>query len=234
MTTFTNSSNNHKLRNAILRSVIISVLLAYIIDLALFVIGSASGAKNIYSDWTLYWAWTIISMIIIGLILRSLQIRFCGILLILIVAAIFSGAIWYPLLNTLKIGINNFYGIEYLAASRVPYDVKGALSKEFSFIYKRDDPELNKTTEKLKAKNQLACIKGFIFWQSGIAYGFGQRGLPKFYESRGYRFYRLALMMTVGPLVVVECLLNGTIKTGILLFLLQLGWYFLRKRSLPF
>ena len=167
-----------------------------------------------------------------ALIFRFLKINLKRALIISALASLLAISIWYPLLSSESVIKHAFLGLEYRASPKSDKDTIKGPAREFSSLYRSDDPELIKLREELKTKNELVGAKGFFFWQTGIAYGFGQRFLPKFYESGGHRFYHAALVLTVGPVVILESLINGTIKTAALFLLLQIGWVSIRKRPL--
>ena len=214
------------------KQILISILLSYVVDLVAFFFGSFSAKKNIYADWTLYWMWVIISLIGVVLIFRFLRVNLKRALIISALASLLTISIWYPLLSSESVIKHGFLGLEYRASPKSDKDaIKGA-APEFSFLYRSNDPELKRLMEELKTKNELVNARGFFFWQTGIAYGFGQRFLPKFYEIEGHRVYHAALILTVGPVVILESLINGAIKTAALFLLLQIGWHSIRKRLL--
>lgn len=209
-----------------------SVLIAFIIDLAVFVLRSSLSRANIYSDKTYYWAWAAFSIPFLLLALNKIRVRPARFLALVVIGVALAATVWYPLLDSINFIKPSYSGLVPPSASKTQKSGETALARELSFLYAADDPELEVLMGEMKAKNQPYKIGKFLFWQTGIGYGFGQRGLPKFYERGGYRFYRLALIATVGPMVIAECLINGVIKAGAAILLIQLGWFFLRKQHL--
>jgi hypothetical protein len=214
------------------KSILVSILAAFIIDVVLFVNGSARSVKSIYSDQDYGLAWIALSAPLIYWALRKLHIRMGRFLLVLLVGTILSATLWYPLVDSARLIKPNYCGLVPRPDPRRPPAGRSSRPGELSFLFAAGDPRLRTLREDLRAAGKPFEVKGFLFWQTGIGYGFGQRELPKFYERYGYRFYRLAKAATVGPVVLAESVINGALKNGVLILLAQIGFWALRKRPL--
>ncbi len=225
--------NMDKWKNSILATLLIS----FTSEILFFWIRSLWTEKSTYSEWTLHWIWELIAIIIIIIRLKKLDIeirKLPGFFIIAILIMIFT---WGLLTNSLNPIKNNYSGILYR------YNFETAITGrddhvvynhdlECGFLYKKNDPFLSQDIEETIAQNQYSNSEHFIFWQTGIAYGFGNIGTPKFYESNNRLFFQLKLIFTVGPFVILECFIKGFFRLFFIILIINIVWILLRNEHL--
>ena len=101
------------------------------------------------------------------------------------------------------------------------------------FLYHGNDLELEKEIANLADGYEYAGAKGFLFWQTGLAYGYDPSLLERYNGGRGF-LSRVELFFTVGPLVLVEATLIGLTR-HFPIFMLAIGlWYATKKENMWF
>lgn len=81
--------------------------------------------------------------------------------------------------------------------------------------------------------NEYVDMRGFLFWQTGLAYGFlpDSFSIPQYHG--GYSFgERIVLFLTVGPIVLAESSIIGIYQDFIILFIVQIIWFAIRKEHI--
>jgi hypothetical protein len=96
-------------------------------------------------------------------------------------------------------------------------------------VYRKNDPELSTVLNTAKKYYTNVSTKGFLFWQTGLAYGFVPIGIDE-YEGRRGIVNKLRLFFTIGPTVIIEALIIGLIKYFFILMIGQFIWFLVRKR----
>lgn len=202
---------------------ILTVLMSFCIEL--FFVGYAIFSQSTYSSRelpsTLHWVWEILALLLIYIALNKLKVHIGLFALVLFFGLVISSAVLYFIPDSLKLIKANYYGIvirETPEASLTP-----------SLLFKSNDPELKSELKESSRENAYVSTKGFLFWQTGLSYGF----LPdKIKEYNGGETFtnHIELFFTVGPMVLVDCLITG-IYTNFLILLLFQTIYFLFKKE---
>ncbi len=98
-----------------------------------------------------------------------------------------------------------------------------------TFVFNITDDRYKKEILELSENfNEGADSKKFIFWQTALANGFTPKYIKR-YECCGNFSNHLELYLTVGPLAIIECLINSLTSAFLLLFLPLIGLLFNKK-----
>lgn len=101
------------------------------------------------------------------------------------------------------------------------------------FLYRYDDPELSAAVAEAKMSGNHPRVRQFFFWRTGVAAGFQPYGFETGVETLGPLLKpadRMALLMTVGPTVLLECLLRSALFGAPFLLVIGASWHLVRVR----
>ena len=145
--------------------------------------------------------------------------------------------IWILIPDNLMVLEANYYGLgsrismethllEGRFDERVEYDFPLSLGS----LYRKDDPELKHAFYEQKRYNEYVDKQGFLFWQTGLAYGFDPIGIDGYNGGAGF-LNRVELFFTVGPMTIVESFITGLVTSFPILMLAQTIWLLIRKEQ---
>jgi len=219
------------LQNKWLRSILLTLLGSIAIQAVFSVLDNFKTSPEVTGvvPWTFDTLWglaTLALVLYIGHRCRVPPATYFGILM----AVVFIGGFALLTLNAFVFGRDtaaymveksvgwNYYGVE----SRGRYERGYPLERHY--LFQKDDPELARYESFLARFNESVNTIPFIFWQTGVAYGFDGHYIP---QCRGAT--RTELFLMVRPVVLLEWLILGLIYWFPLLVLVQVVWYVVRK-----
>lgn len=222
------------------KSLILSILAAFIFQIFGSLREILFDSKSFMAPWTFASIWGIFAFIFVLWIVSKLEVSVQTFLLASFISPIFSVipalVLWIifsppPLSNY----IANYYGVESrftldkhetgYANEGQDYDyplVKG-------FLYRKGDIENLKAEyyDKKKA-NQYVSLRGFYAWETGLAYGFMPSRTIKEFKGADTLGDRLLLIITVGPVFLLELFIYSIFFSPVYL-LAQILIYFKYK-----
>jgi hypothetical protein len=219
----------HTLTNKISGTVLLTFLTSFAIEVFRTAYSSSGYDGSSLVPWTFEWVWEIAFFILCFLIIKRLQVNYGAVIGFFFVGIFVSSLVWdfYP--KSYKVVTPNYYGIEarrtHDTHEEGEYGEQTVYDHELNagFLYKANDPEIMNSLNEAALDNEYAGTRGFMFWQTGLAYGFIPDLLDEY--NGGTTFLNhLELYVTVGPMVLLECLLTGLYTNFITLILLQLIW----------
>jgi len=226
-------------KNKWLRSFIVTMLGAAAIEIfyTLFRTLFHNEGTSILIPWTFHTLWEIAALAGIAYVVKKCGIRLETYFSVLMLGTFLIGIIWIFIPDSLKILEANYYGVE----SRISRETHGEGMYEDSveynfplslgFLYRKDDPELKSAFYEAKNQNEYIGTKGFLFWQTGLAYGFNPIRIGGYNGGHGF-FNRIELFFTVGPMVIVESFIKGFASNFIILLIGQIIWLLIRKEQI--
>jgi len=96
-----------------------------------------------------------------------------------------------------------------------------ASSLEKGFLYKKGSKDYKIDMSEYKKREGLINTESFIFWQTGVAHGYNPMGLASYKAPRSF-FDHIELFFTIGPVMLVECLMKGVYYNLIIFLLLDI------------
>jgi hypothetical protein len=175
-------------------SIILTVLLVFLVEIARMLYHTFTSNETLeIVPWTFHWIWEIAALIGVYFIEKKCDV-FGEIFFSTILAGIMlSFLAWSFLPDSFKVLEANYYGIESRFSlethdegryyEQPSYDY----SLQTGFLYKTDDPELIAEMKEAAKYNEYVTTKGFLFWQTGLAYGFYPISIENF--NGGKSFY---------------------------------------------
>lgn len=225
-------------RDKWLRSVFATLLGAAAIEIFDILYGTLAGNKDVseFVPWTFHTLWEIAALAGIAYAVKKcnipLETYFPG----LVFGALLVGIIWIFVPDNLKVLEANYYGVqsrmsmetheEGIYYERVEYD----FPLSTGLLFRKDDPELKRKFYEARNYNEYIGTKGFLFWQTGLAYGFNPIGIDEYNGGHGF-LNRIELFFTVGPMVILESFIRGLATNFLLLMLAQIFWFLIRKEQ---
>lgn len=98
-----------------------------------------------------------------------------------------------------------------------------------TFVFNKSDNAAEIEIERLdKEYSEGSSTKEFIFWQTALASGYEPKNINS-YNCCGSSSQKLELYLTVGPLTLVECLINAAPPAFFLLIIPLLGLLFKKR-----
>lgn len=224
----------YKQTRKIWATILLTFLASFAIEVLRTFYSSASYDGSSLVPWTFEWVWEIGFFVICFFILRRLQVYYGAAIVFLFVGLIFSSIAWsfYP--KSYKFVEPNYYGVEsrlnYDTHEEGRYDEQTVYDHKLSsgFLYKSNDPEIMSELNEEARNNEYAGTRGFMFWQTGLAYSFNPIRLKEYNGGKTF-LNHLELYLTVGPIVLLECFLTGLYTNFISLIILQLIWLVWKK-----
>ena len=221
-----------------LRSLFVTLLGAAAIEIFLIFYENLSGNKDVskFVPWTFHTLWEIAALAGIAYAVKKCDIKLETYFVSLMFGALLVGIIWIFIPDNLKILEANYYGVESRISMETHEEGRYDERVEYNFpltpgfLYKKGDPELKRVFYKAKSYNEYVGTKGFLFWQTGLAYGFNPSGIDGYNGSNGF-LNRIELFFTVGPMVVAESFIKGMATNFIILMLAQIIWFLIRKEQ---
>lgn len=139
---------------------------------------------------------------------------------------------YFPSIDKIAIVKNNFVGIGGVTDESGTDDDGNetmATNLNRSFVYSIGDERLNDEIKQLDKTYDLgASQQKFIFWQSALANGYNPQNISEYKCCNASE--RMFLYLTVGPLLILEFLIEAT-KDSLLILILFVGFR-VRKKSL--
>ncbi len=188
-----------------------------------------------YLIWTFHEFWEIGFFFICYFILKRFDVIFGDTIIFLFFGLVFSSITWSFYSKSFKYVQPNYYGVE----SRLNYNThqEGRYDEQTNFdhkisqgcLYKANDPELLSELKEASRNNEYVGTRGFLFWQTGRAYGFIPIGIEEYNGGRSF-LNHLELYFTIGPVLLFECFLTGLYTNFISLIFLQLIWFIWKKK----
>lgn len=97
-----------------------------------------------------------------------------------------------------------------------------------SYVYIENDSRIEREVSKLENEHSVGTsLKKFIFWQTALASGYNPKYIPN-YNSCNLSSDKLELYFTVGPLVIIESLIEA-IKDALLILIVFVIFRILKK-----
>lgn len=220
------------------KSILVTLLGGFAIEVFFLFYSNIAGNKDV-SDmvpWTFHTLWELAALGAVAYVVYKCKIQVGNFLLGMLFGSILCGLIWIFIPDSFKIVGANYYGVE----SRIATDthVEGRYDERVEydfpltpvFLFHKDDPNLKIYFKEEAKLMEYAGIKGFLFWQTGLAYGFVPLSVPQYKGARTY-LDRVKLFFSVGPMVLVESFIIGFIKYFAILMIVQVVWYLIRKEQ---
>ncbi len=219
------------------RSLIISIFSSIIFQLLIFLTNTNNYSNISFNPYTFYWVWILSAIMGVFYIIFKINVRLINFILI----SFFYGPILIILFSfiipdNLRIE-GNYYGIQ----SRYNLDMheEGYYDEiasydnpiEVGYLYKKDDPELLKEYGSKTELNESVSFRGFIFWQSGMANGFDPIFIKE-YNVGNTLLDKIELYFTIGPISLLECILQGSMNYFPFFFAVTVIWYLFTKRHI--
>ena len=217
--------------------IILTVLGSFGIEVVLMVLGTLSKDKNTsdFVPWTFHWIWEILGLFGILFIAKKLGVNFSVFFASLFVGMIVIGVARIFIPDSFK--FENYCGVE----TRYTYDThEEGRYDEISvndfplvpgFLFRADDTELFHEIKESSVDNEYVGTRYFIFWQTGLAYGFSPDRLSE-YNGGDTTLDLIELFFTVGPMVLVECFITGICYNFPTFILAQITWFLIKKEFL--
>lgn len=226
---------NFRIKNIWIKIIIITIFAVFSAEIIVFLIGALAARSSDYSPSTFHWIWEVLSLVIIIILVKKFGVKTGIFFSAIFFGVIISALIWCLIPTRLDIIKSKYYGIETRnMLDKHPEGRGDEYVYDFplrrGFLYQANDPQLKENFEEAKAYNEHVGFRGFLFWQTGIAYGFGALTTPKFYYAPNHFYYLIKLLFTVGPVVLVECFIKGIYKYFLIFLVLQIVWFSLRKK----
>lgn len=214
----------------------VTLLGAAAIEIFVFQYWTLFGNKDVSGliPWTFHTLWEAAALIGIAYVVKRCGIELEVYAVTLVLGAILAGIVWMFMPDSFRVIGANYFGVESRASletheegrfdERVEYDYPLSLG----FLYKNGDPELEREIAETKRRSDYVRTRGFIFWQTGLAYGFTPFGLDGY--NGGFEFIdKVKLFFTVGPIVIIESFIKGMIDLFGLLMAIQIIWFLILK-----
>jgi tetratricopeptide (TPR) repeat protein len=220
-----------KNRQRWLLSLIVTVLGSATLEIAYFLIGSMGMNKKFLLPRTYFSLWLCALMVCIVYIVKKCDIKLGDYFGILTLGMLLATFIWIFVPDSLKIE-DNYFGIE-LSVSKVLLededyeDIRAEFPLTSGVLYRNDDPVLVRVLKNAKSFNENIYVhtRGFLFWQTGLAFGF--------YPSvKIYGYEKDKLFYTVGPIVIVESFIKGFTKYFVILVIAQIVWFLVSEQHI--
>lgn len=96
-----------------------------------------------------------------------------------------------------------------------------------TFLYRQGSPELQAALADARNPGEHANVAHFVFWRTGLAAGFLPTGFEPEVQTFGPLVHltdQMILFLTVGPAVLLECLLRAMFFSGPVLLFLVASW----------
>ncbi len=91
-------------------------------------------------------------------------------------------------------------------------------------LYEKSSLSLQRDLAESRRYNEYVSNREFIFWQTGLAYGYNPTFVGHYSGGDGF-LNRIELIITAGPIVLIECFIKGFFKFFIFLICFQIFWY---------
>lgn len=218
-------------------ALVLTVSSVFCLEVFLMLYGTFSDKLTTDFPWTFHWMWEIFVLIGFSFIIKRFQIsigKFAGITFF---GLIVISVVWLFIPESIKVIKVNYYGVESRLTNetheegRYDEQVVNDFPLRLGFLYKADDPELLQEFVEKSNYNEYVATKGFLFWQTGLAYGFVPYRINEF--NGGHTFLdHIELFFTVGPMVLVECLINSLYQYFFILLLIQVVWLLIKKEHI--
>jgi len=213
-------------RDKWLRTLLVTLLGACAIEVFFIVLHlTTPGSENESVPWTFHSFWEIAALGGIASIVRRCAVRLEVYGIALLFGFFLSGLIWTFILGDPKVPQANYYGVESSVSMETPVYL--------GLLYGKDDPELKRNVHEAKRYNQSVGTREFLFWQTGLAYGFNPIGINGYNGGSGF-LNRVELFFTVGPMVIVESFIMGLARWFPILMLAQIIFFLVKKEILMF
>lgn len=226
---------------------LLTALGAFIIETFLFLRGNIFGHKESISEvpWTFHTLWEIAALLLavyLAYLFTEHIVPFLGYLFIGFVLGALCSLLWLVVPPSWNLFRPNYYGVQVRHTLDRHEEERGEFSSELVYDYplwlmnlypKEDSWCIEGSIEDWRRDgNEYAGAKGFLTWQAGLAYGFEPSStfVPQF-KTEGLA-NRLALVMTVGPVTLLELLIRGLYQYFLPLLIPQLMWYWMRRQVL--
>jgi hypothetical protein len=227
------------IKNKWLKTIILTLVGSGAIEISLFLLGTLSSNRTVseFVPWTFHTIWEIGALGAIAYLAKKCDIKPGAYYVALLFGAFIVAIVWIFIPDNLRTLEANYYGVEsrISTASHIEgrYDerVEFDYALKVGYLYRKDDPELIREFSDAKRFNEYVRTKAFLFWQTGLAYGFDPFHIPA-YDSAGKFLYRIELFFTVGPLVIVESFIKGLISIFPILMIAQLIRFIIRKEHI--
>ena len=212
-------------RDKWLRIVWVTLLGSAAIEIYLILYGTLFGKKDVseFVPWTFHTIWEIAALVGTGYAVKKCDIKPGDYFAALMLGTILVGITGTVIPDSLKLEAN-YYGVE--SHISVEYDARVLPG----FLYRKDDPELKRDFYESKSYNEHVRTRGFLFWQTGLAYGFNPICIDGYNGGHGF-LNRIELFFTAGPMVIVESSIKGLNTNFIILMLAQIVWFLIRKEQ---
>lgn len=217
-----------------MRMVILTALVSFCLELFSFIFSGFTTGSEIADQlpWTFYWIWLIFFFIGFSLILFRFKVSFNDFVSNMIGGILISSLFWVLVPNSFKFLTPNYYGIQSRIISRthnegvVNEQVVYDFPLEFGFLYRTGDSELLAQLNDSNMENDYVNARGFLFWQTGLAYGFLPNRLPE------YTGKQLSLLFTVGPIFIAELFIRGIYANFLIILLVDVVLFIFRKKHI--
>jgi hypothetical protein len=195
-----------------------------------------SSDTNIQVPWTFSWVWIITAIICIYFFVARHVKEILKFIIITYFGYLISFTIWFCVPEQAKNILANFSGIECRLSNEtiniddsnqeyyIHQTVRGNL---FNINNVELFEDLKEKSERYSSIEQ----RKFIFWQTGLATGFKPKGIVTYDEPKTFIQF-IGLFFTVGPIVLVECILLGFYNHFFILVLIHLFWNLYRKENI--
>jgi hypothetical protein len=186
--------------------------------------------------WTLHSLWEIAALASVAWVVHRLKVHVGAFFIAAFFGLILSAVAWIFLPESLRILEANYYGVESRVTlgmheagmhdERMEYDSP----LDLGLMYHRDDPELKAEIAEKSERNEHVNVRGFLTWQTGLAYGFfpDPASVPEYNGCDNFQ-ERLALIITVGPVALSEMFARGIAQHFFVLLIAQIAFVLMRK-----
>jgi hypothetical protein len=219
-------------------SLLLTVLLSVGIEIILSIYNSIMRDTGISNSipWTFHLVWLFAILFTFYIIVRILNVSVTLFFLVLFPGMLISYFGWMAIPNSLKIIKPNFIGINVRIDEESDIQVNADENFNYKFpikpgsLYYVDDPFLINAKKEAERNNEYLDVKGFLFWQTGLANGY----IPvNIYNYRGGKsfFNHIALFFTIGPIEIFECLIMGIYSHYLCLLIAQIIYFIIFKEQ---
>lgn len=142
---------------------------------------------------------------------------------------VFIGLI--TLVLNMYLGTNNLIEKNYIALYGITEEYVGETEKSIDHltnVYRINDKRVKTDSNYLENKYGEAFEENFLFWQTAFAYGYEPKGIQDYKGTDSFS-KNITLLLTVGPLFLLETFINAILNTWILMIIPVIGIFFKKR-----
>lgn len=226
-------------RNLCSRNILLAALAAIALEVC---VGILSPFMHPYSPdlpWTFHTLWGIGVLVLIGYYVKQ-----CGAIdfvILVMLGALVSCFFWIAMpWSVCDLLGPRYVGVEPLNFGDRPTEDEELITQRDDPIYDDDCLLFQEADRHVQARTRCGNFfgrgfyvehhraQGFLFWQTGLATGFDPRRLPEYCGKKGI-LGRTELILTVGPMVIVEATIWGLLQHFPVFLSVVCIWSFVKR-----